>query len=224
MDSKKTNVWTWLLQRLGALAIAAGLTLALFMILPVMQHIGRGDRDDLSLRNMDLASLPPPPPPPEPEIEEEEPPPDKPPELEEEAPPLDLSQLELALNPTVGDNLFGDFAVRLVEQFDSGGGSEEMDRIFSLADLDQRPRVLFQRPPRYPPELRRRNRQGTVYVVFMVDKRGRVVNPKVERSTDPGFETSALEAVKQWKFEPGTRNGEKVPFKMRVPITFNASG
>jgi protein TonB len=224
MDPKRTGILIWLLQRVGALAIAAALTLALFMILPVMQAIGRPDRDDLSLRNMDLTSLPPPPPDPEPEIEEEEPPPEKPPELQEEAPPLDLSQLELALNPTVGAGAFGDFAVKLIGQFESGGGSEEMDKIFSLTDLDQQPRALFQRQPRYPPEMKRRNRQGTVYIVFMVDKRGRVVNPKVERSTDPGFDVAALEAVKQWKFEPGTRNGEKVPFKMRVPITFNASG
>ena len=37
------------------------------------------------------------------------------------------------------------------------------------------------------------------------------------------LERPAIEAVRQWKFEPGTRNGEKVAFKMRVPITFTAS-
>ena len=44
----------------------------------------------------------------------------------------------------------------------------------------------------------------------------------MEKSTDPAFDQAAIDAVKQWKFEPGTRNGEKVQFKLRIPITFNA--
>jgi protein TonB len=61
-----------------------------------------------------------------------------------------------------------------------------------------------------------------VYVVFMVDTNGHAQQPKADNATDPAFARPAIEAVKQWKFEPGTRNGEKVAFKMRVPITFNA--
>ena len=72
-------------------------------------------------------------------------------------------------------------------------------------------------------ELRKRNLEGSVQVVFLVDRDGKVVGPKVEKSTNPSFDRPAIEAVRQWKFEPGTRNGEKVAFKMRVPITFSAS-
>ncbi|MCS7049918.1 MAG: energy transducer TonB, partial [Verrucomicrobiae bacterium] len=99
----------------------------------------------------------------------------------------------------------------------------DLDRIFSLGDLDQKPRVIFQIPPVYPPELRSRGVQGTVYVTFVVDRTGRVVNPSIEKSTDPRFERPALDAVKQWRFEPGMRNGQEVQFKMRVPITFSLS-
>ena len=100
--------------------------------------------------------------------------------------------------------------------------AEDMGEIASLADLDQRPRAIFQAAPNYPVELRKRNVEGTVQVVFLVDREGKVANPKIERSTNPAFERPALEAVRQWKFEAGTRNGEKVAFKMRVPITFSA--
>jgi protein TonB len=82
---------------------------------------------------------------------------------------------------------------------------------------------MFQAPPRYPLELRRRKIGGTVQVVFLVDTEGRVSSPKVESSTNAEFDAPALEAVKQWRFEAGTRGGQKVSFKMRVPITFNAS-
>jgi protein TonB len=47
-----------------------------------------------------------------------------------------------------------------------------------------------------------------------------VENPLVQSSSNPAFEAPALAAVKQWKFEPGKRNGEPVRFRMRVPITF----
>ncbi len=33
-------------------------------------------------------------------------------------------------------------------------------------------------------------------------------------------DSAALTAVKQWKFEPGKRNGKAVRFRMRVPISF----
>jgi protein TonB len=215
---------TALRQIVAALA-AAVFSLGLFLILPFMQSIGKPPEKDLIVRESDVADVPPPPPaPPEPEPERPEPE-EQPPELiEQPQQPLDLAQLEIALNPVGGSGSFGDFAVNLGAQIsqvtDSGGGG--LDEIFSMADLDQRPRVLFQAMPQYPPELRRMNRQGTVYVVFTVDTAGKVVGPKVDRSSDPAFERPAMEAVSQWRFEPGTRKGEKVPFKMRVPITFNA--
>lgn len=59
-----------------------------------------------------------------------------------------------------------------------------------------------------------------MYIIFIVNQRGRVENPIVQSSTDPIFENAALAAVKQWKFNPGTRNGQPVRFRMRVPVTF----
>jgi protein TonB len=76
--------------------------------------------------------------------------------------------------------------------------------------------------PNYPIELRKRGLEGTVHIVFLVDQAGTVQSPKVERSTDPAFERPAMEAVRRWKFEAGTKNGRPVPFKMRVPISFRA--
>jgi protein TonB len=63
-----------------------------------------------------------------------------------------------------------------------------------------------------------------VYIVFIVDQRGRVENPMVQSSTDSSFDAPALAAVRQWRFEPGKRNGEPVRFRMRVPITFPKPG
>ncbi len=183
-----------------------------------MQTITQPRDMDMELRDTDIANVPPPPPPPEPEKEEqkeEEPPP---PELADEAPPLDLSQLELALNPGFSEGWMGggDFAVKL----NTGLAKDDtLDSVFSMADLDQKPRVIYQPGPTLDAAARRKA-PGTVYIIFIVDQRGRVENPMIQKSTDPVFEKPALAAVKQWKFEPGKRNGQPVRFRMRVPVTF----
>jgi len=142
--------------------------------------------------------------------------------------PLSLADLEGVLSADGDGGSFGtggglSSGGRIGGTGTAGGLADDLGDIASLADLDQRPRAIFQAAPGYPVELRKRNLEGSVQVVFLVDRDGRVVSPKVEKSTNASFDRPALEAVRQWKFEAGTRNGEKVAFKMRVPITFSAS-
>jgi periplasmic protein TonB len=210
--------------RLGVILGAVGLTLALFIVLPLMQTISQPPMNDLALQTVNLADVPPPPsPPPEEEREEEPQPEEHPPELVEATAPLDLSQLELALDPGFGDASFGggDFGVRLSTVVTTAGGDEAAgaDAIFSIADLDQKPRVVYQPGPVLTREIRQKA-PGTVHILFLVDERGSVMEPRVQQSADPVFEKPALIAVRQWKFEPGKRGGKPVRFRMRVPITF----
>ncbi len=204
----------------GALLFGVALTVALFIILPILENIGKqDDKTDLTLTAVDAVE--PPPPPPTVEQKPEEPPPadEKPPELTENAPPLDLSQLELALNPGTGEGMGGDFTVKLsVGQATSSMAAQ--DDIFALADLDQSPRATFQPAPQYPAQLKKRKIQGTVYVLFIVDKDGRVRDPKIQKSDNAELDVHAMNAVKKWRFEPGKVAGKAVQFRMRVPMTF----
>lgn len=209
------RVWHGTLTVLGAL----GGMLACFLLLPVLQMITQTVSHDLELRDVDLASLPPPPPPVEEQQEPEKPPEDpEPPQLAEDAPPLDLSQLEMALNPGFGGgDLAGDYTIKI--QGIGGGGGKGDDDLFSLADLDQKPRAVLQQQPVLTAALRKRL-PATVNVLFVVDESGRVENPIVQNSSDPQFEAAALAAIRQWKFEPGKRAGKPVRFRMRQPFTF----
>jgi len=140
---------------------------------------------------------------------------------------VSLSALEDLLNPgamaAAAGNAFAG-SVDLSSGGEIGGtgraASAPLESIFTLAELDQKPRPVFQAVPTYPLELRKRKIEGSVYVLFVVDERGRVVSPRVEKATRPEFEAPALEAVRQWKFEPGVRNGRKVQTRMRVPLRF----
>lgn len=217
-EVRRPGILRRLLQQVIVVVGAAGLTALFFLALPLIQAIAAQGQPDVLVRSVNAAELPPPPPAIEEEPPEEEEPEEEPPELMEEAPPLDLSQLELALNPGGFSEgwLGGDFAVDLDNVV---GGAADVDALFSIADLDQKPRVIYQPGPNLTAKLRRQA-PGTVYILFIVDQDGRVVDPKVQSATDPIFELPALSAVKKWKFEPGKRSGKPVRFRMRVPITF----
>lgn len=137
-----------------------------------------------------------------------------------------LSAIEAALSGQAGSG--GDFAEAL--NFSSGGRiggtgkggalDDSLEKAFSLAEIDQKPRAIFQAAPVYPAG--KRTLEAVVSVVFVVDTTGKVTNPRVEKSTDPVFEKPAVDAVKQWKFEPAIKAGQRVSCKMRVPIRFQA--
>lgn len=212
------NIFKRFFHALCVLVGATALTLSFFLVLPVMQAINQSRDTDVVVRTVSTAEVEPPPPPPEePDPPEEPEPEEKPPELTEESQPLDLSQLEMALNPGMGNGgLSGDFAANLKTVAASG---EDLDAVFGLSDLDQRPRVIYQPGPTLTREVRKQA-PGKVYILFLVNREGRVENAKVQKSSHPVFEQPALKAVKRWKFEPGKKSGQAVRFRMRVPIKF----
>jgi protein TonB len=228
MVRRTRNSW-WARLVHGTLVLLGGLlaALALFLVLPLLEAISAPPASDLVLSSLETGELPPPPPPPpeeEQQEEEKEAEEEPPPELTEQSEDLDLEELAVALNPSLDEAAFGgDFVVKLGNQLGPKGANQAAtEELFSVADLDQKPRVVYQPGPVLSTELRRKA-PGTVTILFTVDESGRVADPTVQSATDPAFERPALAAVKQWKFEPGKRNGQPVRFRMRVPITFPAS-
>jgi protein TonB len=209
-----------LLRGLLAAAASLALTLGFFLVLPVFQSIAQPTETDLLVRALQTSELQPPPPPAPEEPEDEPEPEEEPPELVEQAAPLDLAQLELALDRGLSAGWTGgDLAVKLESLAAAAGGTRDVEALFAVADLDQKPRVLHQPSPVLDAAARRRT-PGSVMVLFVVDPRGRVESPIVQESSDPALEAPALAAVRQWRFEPGRKNGQPVRFRMRVPITF----
>lgn len=75
-------------------------------------------------------------------------------------------------------------------------------------------------PPDYPPDLRRDGVSGLVMVKCTIDENGNVVDPQVEKSSNPSFEKPAVEALKKWKFKPAKQDGAPVAIKVSIPIKF----
>lgn len=155
------------------------------------------------------------------------------PSSSDDAPALDaasLSAIEAALSGNAGAAGGGDFGAvaslagggRIGGTGRIGGGEtqDEFQGAFSMSEIDQRPRAVQQVAPTYPAELRKTKSEGVVTLIFIVDETGRVQNPKVEKATRPEFEKPALDAVRQWRFEPAMKGGKRVSCRMRVPMRF----
>jgi len=62
---------------------------------------------------------------------------------------------------------------------------------------------------------------GVVTVRYVVDTNGNVVSPVVMKSPDPRLSKAVLDAIFQWKFVPGEKNGHKVNTRLEEPFTFD---
>ncbi|HEY8540505.1 MAG TPA: energy transducer TonB, partial [Steroidobacteraceae bacterium] len=95
--------------------------------------------------------------------------------------------------------------------------ASEAQNIISAAQL-KRVRMT---PPQYPESARRRGIEGWVEVVFTVTPEGTVEDVEVRNASPANvFDDAAIRAVRQWRFEPVVRNGEKVSQRAMIRLKF----
>jgi TonB family protein len=84
------------------------------------------------------------------------------------------------------------------------------------------PRVIREVKPQYTADAMRAKIQGVVELEAVVQPDGTVGAVQVTRSLDRtfGLDQQAINAVKQWRFIPGTRLGQAVPVLVTVELTF----
>jgi TonB family protein len=82
------------------------------------------------------------------------------------------------------------------------------------------PRALHIVAPIHPPELRKKLIAGECNIECLVSEEGHVVFTKVVDATAPEFGKAAEEAVRQWEFQPGERDGKPIAMTVRIPFDF----
>lgn len=80
--------------------------------------------------------------------------------------------------------------------------------------------MIYKKEPEYSEEARKAKYQGTVVLYIEVDPTGRAINPRVVRSLGLGLDEKAIEAVKQWKFKPGYKDGKAVTVAATIEVNF----
>jgi periplasmic protein TonB len=82
------------------------------------------------------------------------------------------------------------------------------------------PNKISAPPPQYTEIARKARIQGVVIVEAIIDKEGNVTNVKVLKGLPMGLDQSAVDAVKEWKFQPATLNGKPVAVIYNLTINF----
>jgi periplasmic protein TonB len=100
----------------------------------------------------------------------------------------------------------------------SGGGFG--DGVYRAGNGVSQPKLISKVEPEYSEEARKAKFQGVVVLQIVVDAKGNAVNPRVMKSLGLGLDEKAMEAVKQWKFTPGYKDGKPVPVAATVEVNF----
>jgi TonB family protein len=82
------------------------------------------------------------------------------------------------------------------------------------------PQPIYRVEPVYTDDAKAAKLQGSVLLSIVIDEQGRTEDVKVTRSLDPGLDGQAVEAVQQWQFTPGTKDGSPIPVTAVVEVNF----
>jgi periplasmic protein TonB len=96
-----------------------------------------------------------------------------------------------------------------------GGG------VFRVGGGVSAPSIIYKVDPQYSEEARKARYQGTVVLEAIVQKDGTVQIIRVVRSLGFGLDEKAIEALRQWKFNPAKQNGVAVPVALNIEVNFN---
>ena len=97
---------------------------------------------------------------------------------------------------------------------------EENRTVFVGVDIDP-PKIILQVKPRYTEPARHAGIEGAVILDLIIDTEGRVESVTVLRGLPLGLTKSAVDAVKQWQFEPSTFNKRPVSVRYILTVHFN---
>ncbi|MDE0620403.1 MAG: energy transducer TonB [Bryobacterales bacterium] len=92
--------------------------------------------------------------------------------------------------------------------------------MFRIGNGITSPRLLDKIEPGYSEEARAAKLEGTVLLAVEVWEDGTAHNIRVVRSLGLGLDENAIDAVKKWKFSPGTKDGKPVRVSARVEVKF----
>lgn len=98
---------------------------------------------------------------------------------------------------------------------------EELEIVFELSEIDRIPQAIYRVAPAYPYEMKTAGITADVSLLFVCDTQGRVKRVQVKSSSHREFEQNAINALQQWKFEPGmkTENSAMYAWSLRSPST-----
>jgi protein TonB len=104
--------------------------------------------------------------------------------------------------------------------FGPGRGGGTGGGVFHVGGGVSAPKATFSPDPEYSEEARKAKYQGTCVLWLIVGPDGRPRDIRVTRTLGLGLDEKAVEAVKQWKFDPAIKDGKPVAVQISVEVSF----
>lgn len=107
--------------------------------------------------------------------------------------------------------------------FDVESGIPDAGPASCPAHATTSPHAVFAPDPEYSDKALRAHIGGAVSISLTVGIDGKPRDITVLKKLGYGLDEKAVEAVRQWRFEPATREGKPVETKIQVDVTFRSS-
>jgi len=92
--------------------------------------------------------------------------------------------------------------------------------VYKVGPAVSTPKLIRKIEPQYTEQARDAKHQGAVVLQVVVEEDGKIRQAKVLKSLGLGLDEKAVEAVKQWEFEPALRDGKPVKVQATIEINF----
>jgi protein TonB len=121
-----------------------------------------------------------------------------------------------------------DTKVEAVQVVEAKVEEEDVEQVFSVVEESAAPKGGMQafykyvgEKLKYPAQARRMGTEGRVFVEFVVNRDGSIVDVKVVRGIGAGCDEEAIRVVQSApSWSPGKQRGKPVRQKMVIPINF----
>jgi periplasmic protein TonB len=120
----------------------------------------------------------------------------------------------------LGGFLFGQKTSDKPSDSDAGQGQETVYKAGTKGVAA--PSVVYQVDPEYSAEALRAGVNAMVALRIVVNSAGKPTGIRVIKDAGYGLEEKAVEAIRQWKFKPGTKDGKPVAVEIAIQIEFHA--
>jgi periplasmic protein TonB len=102
----------------------------------------------------------------------------------------------------------------------AGSGGGVGGGVFKVGGGISAPQPVTTPDPEYTEEARNAKTQGTCVLWLIVDQQGHPRDIRVVRGLGFGLDARAVEAVKQWRFQPAMKDGQPVNVQISVEVGF----
>jgi protein TonB len=105
--------------------------------------------------------------------------------------------------------------------FGPGSGGGTGGGVFKVGGGVSAPKAIYSPDPEYSEEARKVKHMGTVVLWLVVGPDGKPRDIRVARTLGLGLDEKAIEAVKNWRFEPALKDGKPVAVQVNVEVNFH---